>query len=123
MEQIVTGRFDALNQAEGAATKLKSIRAKDVEISEWNGGGNNQLPEGTNPGIAAFGYGPNMGGGIMGLGGGYTAGGFGFGFIPFMQDDYDQQDSDRGFILYALIQDDQRDKAIRIIREAGGTEL
>lgn len=130
MEQVITGRFDALYQAEGAATKLRTIRANDVEISEWNGSSSIRSDEETagssGPGVVTFGYGPNISGtagitGGSGIGLGYTSGGFGF--LPYMLDDQNPQDADRGFILNALVPDDQREKAVRIIREAGGREF
>ncbi len=128
MEQVITGRFDALYQAEGAATKLRTIRASDVEISEWNGSSSIRSDEETTgssgPGVVTFGYGPNLSGmagitGGSGIGLGYSSGGF----LPYMLDDQNPQDANRGFILNALVSDDQRDKAVRIIREAGGREF
>ncbi len=130
MEQVITGRFDALNQAEGAATKLRTIRANDVEISEWNGSSSIRSDEeatGSNGlGVGAFGYGPNIAGaggiaGATGAGLGFSTGGFGF--LPYMIDDQNPQNANRGFILNALVPDDQREKAVRIIREAGGREF
>lgn len=130
MEQVITGRFDALYQAEGAATKLRTIRANDVEISEWNGSSfreDEPTSDGSGLGNITFGYGQNMGavagisGGVSGVGGGFSTGGLGF--LPFMGDDQYPQGDNRGYILNALVNDDQRDKAVRIIREAGGREF
>lgn len=131
VEQVITGRFDALYQAEGAATKLRTIRANDVEISEWNGSssfrGDEPNSGSSGPGIVTFGYGPNVSGvagisgGVSGIGAGFSTSGFGF--LPYMLDDQNPQDANRGYILNALVEDDQRDKAVRIIREAGGREF
>jgi hypothetical protein len=130
MEQVITGRFDALNQAEGAAGKLRTIRASDVEISEWNGGSireDEQTSDGSGTGTLNIGYGPNVSGlggiigGVAGISGGFASSGFGF--SPYMGVDQYPQNTNQGYILNALIQDDQRDKAVRIIREAGGREF
>jgi hypothetical protein len=130
MEQVITGRFDALHQAEGAATKLRTIRANDVEISEWNGGSpreNEMSTDGRGPGMTTFGFGPNISGlggisgGVAGIGGGFSTNGISF--LPFMGDDQDREESSGGFLLNALVQDEQRDKAVRIIRESGGREF
>jgi len=87
--QQITGRFDALYQAEAAASKLRTIRADEVEISEWNGGSHRENEATSDRGVANLGYGPNMiGAGIINGGGVGTMGSSipiaGFGFIPFM---------------------------------------
>lgn len=130
MEQIITGRFDALYQAEGAATKLRTIRANDVEISEWNGSSYREdqpTSDDSGSGTATFAYGPNVSG-VAGISGGFAgfSGGFStntLGFLPYMGDDQHPQYSNQGYLLNALVTDDQRDKAVRIIREAGGREF
>src|SRR5690606_4437825 len=124
MEQVITGRFDVLSQAESAATKLRTIRANDVEISEWSGG---SPREETGSGMAFFGYNSNISGvagvtgGVAGIGGGFSSNGMSF--LPFMGEDHDHDETNRGFLLNARIPDDQREKAVRIIREAGGREF
>src|SRR5690554_2176658 len=96
-KQVITGRFDALYQAEGAATKLRTIRANDVEISEWNGsrlreeqpsgaGIGSGLGESSNlsSGMVTFGFGPNtsgtagISGGAAGMGMGFATSGLGY---------------------------------------------
>src|SRR5690554_2717459 len=138
MKQVITGRFEALFQAESAAAKLRMIRANEVEISEWNGSLlREEQPSGDgidsglgkssslSSGMVTFGFGPNISG-TAGISGGVAGTGLGFatsglGYIPYYGDDQYPGDMNRGYILNALVQDDeQRDKAIRIIREAGG---
>lgn len=125
MEQVITGKFDALYQAEGAATKLRTIRANDVEISEWNGSSPSEAEMGTGyngPGQGMLGIVAGISGGAVGIGGGgYSSSGPSF--LPFMGDDPYSQSTNQAYLLNALIQDEHRDKAVRIIREAGGREF
>jgi hypothetical protein len=130
MEQVITGKFDVLSQAEGAATKLRTIRANEVEISEWNGSSSMDAERSTGVdgvGTTMFAYNPNnsgvggISGGAAGIGGGFSSSGPSF--FPYMGNDDYSKDTNQMYLLHALVQDEQRDKAIRIIREAGGREF
>lgn len=121
MAENITGKFNSLSDAEAAATKLKSIRARDVEISEWNGaqGIDDDLESYSNMRAAflptSWTYYP-LGGGLTSpfynmapYGASGEVGRFG---------NYSQS-----YLVNGIIAEEERDKAVRIIRECGGSEI
>lgn len=124
MGEQITAKFETLSQAEAAATKLQSIRAEEVEISEWDApsrdsdvdiyahsemlpsyapDGSRYYPTASSPttssGLAMMpyaaidGYAPSPGA--------YSA----------------------SYLLNARVADEQKEMALRIVRECGGGEL
>jgi hypothetical protein len=123
MTQHITARFDTLHQAESAATKLKAIRAQEVEISPWNGGDSEDSALALGgAGFAATGFASGAGTTFPASGSGISAGGFAV--FPFMADDFvPGGEAQQGFLLQAVIANNEQEKAIKIVRDAGGDEL
>jgi hypothetical protein len=125
MAENLTAKFDTLSQAEAAATKLRSIRANDVEICHWDRPLGNTDVEFAMEDINYTGYVPFVGGGsypsiVSGLGG---AAGLS-GMLPYAaSDEYSPSRSGQGYLLNASIDKEQHDQAVRIISECGGNEL
>lgn len=128
-ERLLTARFDRREQADEAAAKLRAIRVRDVEVSPWNRSGVEPEDEqGSGDGFAMPGAGlaatgvlafpPPFGGIGMTSAIGYA------GLFPFDDgEDYPPTEAQsQGYLLCAVPDDAVRDMALRIIREAGGSE-
>ncbi len=122
MAEYFTAKFDTLSQAEAAATKMRAIRANDVEISHWNRPLGNTDVEFAMEDINYTGYVPYGGsGGFPSSVGGFSTGGT---MLPYIaNDDYSYRGSDSGYLLNARVDNGQREQAIRIIKECGGGEI
>ncbi len=122
MAEHFTAKFDTLSQAEAAATKLRSIRAGDVEISHWNRPLGNTDVEFALEDINYTGYVPyGGGGGYPSSVGGFSTGGT---MLPYIAaDDYSYNRGGSGYLLNARLDGEQRDQALRIIKECGGDEI
>lgn len=120
MSEHVTAKFDTYTHAEEAAAKLRAIRTADVEISEWD-----EQHAVRSEGMSDYlsGFIPQIGQYYPVMGGGESAGRIGP--MSFAAADLyvDPDPPSQTFILNALVTPDQREKAIRIIRDCGGEEI